>query len=73
MSVGKRNRMTRAERVAAAVAVVVAAAFWPAALFFVRSLSLEWQVLVAAAGLGLFGLGAAAGLLAAVAGLFCRR
>lgn len=73
MSVAKRNRMTALERVVFVVACAAGAAFWPAVILFVSSLSLEWQVLIAAAGLGLFGLGAAAGLLAAVAGLFCRR
>ena len=72
MSVGKRNRMTRAERAATAAACVVPFAAWPAVIALIGSLSLEWQVLIAAAGLGLFGLGVAAGLLAAVAGLIRR-
>ena len=58
--------------VAAAVGVVVATGTWAVAVIFVRSLSIEGQLLVAAGGLGLFAFGVAAGLLTAVAGLIRR-
>ena len=72
MSVGKRNRMTRAERASIAAACVVPVVAWPAIIALIRSLSPEWQWMLAAGGLGLFAFGVAAGLLTAVAGLIRR-
>ena len=45
---------------------------WRAIIALIRSLSAEWQWMLAAGGLGLFAFGVAAGLLPAAAG-FIRR
>ena len=73
MKVWKRNRMTRAERAALVAAFVVPALAWPAIIALVQSMSVGWQLLIVAVGLGMFALRIILGFLAAVAGLICRR
>ncbi len=65
--------MNAAEWAALAAVCVMAVAFWPAVIAFILSLSPGWQLLAAAAGVGMLALWAFLGLLAAVVGLIGRR